>query len=113
MSDNMRLTPAEGVWVVRAEGGVVAESRNAWLLQEGEATSTVYFPPADVATTFLVDSDTRYVCPVKGEAAYFHISAPGGRIEDAAWSYAAPPDAIAAIAEHIAFDAHLVAVERL
>ena len=113
MAENMTLEAAEGVWVVRTEGGVVAESRNALMLQEGPATSTVYFPAADVATAFLNPSPTDYTCPVKGVSRYFHISTPGGRIDDAAWSYEAPPDALSAIAGHIAFDAMKVTVERL
>jgi uncharacterized protein (DUF427 family) len=113
MAENMTLAPAEGVWVVRTEGGVVAETRNAMMLHEGGMTSTVYFPSGDVATAFLIASATDYNCPVKGKSRYFHISTPGGQVRDAAWSYDAPPPALAGIAGFIAFDASLVTVERL
>lgn len=113
MADHIRIAPAGGTWVARAEGAVIAESRGALELAEGLRSPVVYFPRSDVAMALMEPSERVTRCPHKGQTVYFHIIGPGGRIDDAAWSYEAPiPDA-AAIAGHIAFDPALVTVERL
>ncbi len=113
MSAKMTITPADGVWVVRAGGAVLAESRSALQLDEDGHASVIYFPRGDVATAFLEPSATRTHCPHKGEAGYFGIAAATGLIADAAWAYAAPVAGAETIAGHFAFDTDKVTVERL
>ncbi|MGN7797877.1 DUF427 domain-containing protein [Leifsonia sp. 22587] len=50
-----------------------------------------YFPPASVKSEYLVESDTPYTCPWKGECQYFSVkSEDGGVLQDRAWSYPTP-----------------------
>src|SRR5690606_3007451 len=62
-----------------------------------------YFPRAAVRMELLRRSDHTTHCPYKGDAAYWTIAAGEKRSENAAWSYEAPLDGVADIAERIAF----------
>jgi len=112
MSD-VKAYPAEGLWVVRADGAVIAESRAAQELLEPGRAPVIYFPRRDVAMAFLEPSETQTTCPHKGAASHFHITSPGSQANDAAWSYETPVTGLEAIAGHVAFDAARVTVERL
>ena len=112
MSDEIRIEPAEGVWVVRAAGAVIAETRAALGLVAGPAEPVIYFPPGDVAMMFLDPSGRSEDLPNRGATAFFHISAPGEHIADAGWSHSAPAAGLSALAGYVAFDATRVAVER-
>ncbi|MEM6389999.1 MAG: DUF427 domain-containing protein [Pseudomonadota bacterium] len=113
MAEHIKIRPAEGTWVVRTGGAVIAESTAALELAEGDYPAVIYFPRDDIAMAFLDPSETSTTCPYKGKASYFSISAPGETIQDAAWSYEAPIEAVAQIAGHIAFYSGKVAVEKL
>lgn len=103
---------APGTWVVRAGGAVIAETREALELFEGDRAPVVYFPHED-AMAFLDPSDHETVCPHKGRARYYHIAAKSGLIENAAWSYEAPNEVAKDIAGHIAFDPDKATVEQV
>ena len=109
----IRIYPAEGTWVVRAEGAVIGESRNALEVNEGDAPFVIYFPRADIAMAFLEPSDHHSTCLQRGDATHYHITSPGSQMDNAAYSYESPPEDMARIAGHIAFDAGKVAVERV
>ena len=49
-----------------------------------------YFPPASVKSEYLVESDTPYTCPWKGECQYFSVKSGDGLLQDRAWSYPTP-----------------------
>jgi len=63
----------------------------------------VYFPPESVDHTYLRQSKTRTVCPVKGIASYYDIAVDGEVNRDAAWCYASPKLAAEEIAGYVAF----------
>lgn len=109
----IRIYPAQGVWVVRADGAVIAESSNALELNEPGHPWMIYFPRTDVAMAFLEPSDTKTTCVHKGNATYFHISGPGNLIKDSAWTYETPLEGVEQIAGYLAFDGLKVTVERL
>ena len=113
MTELMQIGPADGIWVVRADGAVIAESRNALELLERGYDPVVYFPRDDVAMAFVEASPTQTHCPHKGDASYFHIVASNGQITDAAWCYDSPVVQAERIGGHLAFDAAKVTVERL
>jgi uncharacterized protein (DUF427 family) len=116
MADHIRIHPAEGTWVVRAGGAVIAESARALELLEGGYPPVIYFPREDIAMAFLDRSERRSHCPWKGEASYFSIVTKSRTLEDAAWSYETPRDEVAQIAGHIAFyttNPERVAVEQV
>ncbi|MEO3414894.1 DUF427 domain-containing protein [Roseovarius sp. CAU 1744] len=111
---DIRIRKADGTWSVRAGGAVLAESRNALELNEGDYPAVIYFPRDDIAMAFLEPTDHSTHCPHKGDASYFSIITKSQTLENAAWSYENPKDDVARIKDHLAFyvgDA--VAVEQI
>ncbi|WP_027554393.1 DUF427 domain-containing protein [Bradyrhizobium sp. Cp5.3] len=80
---------------------------NGTTIAESDKTVVVegnhYFPPDSVSTQYLRKSMTTSRCPWKGLANYYSVIVDGKTNEDAAWYYAAPSDAAAAIKGYIAF----------
>jgi len=85
---------------VRAGGAVIADSRDALVMKEGDYPPVYYFPRADVAMDRLVRSSHTTYCPFKGTASYFSLR---DGPENAVWSYEAPYDEMSAIRERLAF----------
>ncbi len=112
-NDHIRITPAAGIWVVRAGGAVLAESAQALELREGSYPPVIYFPRGDVAMAFLEETGGTTTCPWKGQAKAFTIVTKSGRIETAAWSYETPKPGVAAIAGHLAFYPGKVTLEQV
>ncbi len=111
---DIRIRKADGTWVVRAAGAVIAESKNALELNEDGHDGVIYFPRSSIAMAFLDESDHRTTCPHKGEANYFDIAAKSSTIKNAAWSYENPLEAVPEIKDHLAFYCgENVAVEQL
>lgn len=113
MAPQITIRTAPGTWVIRTTDGVIAESRSALELSEGAHAPVIYFPRADIAMAFLEGSATVTTCPFKGEASYFSIVGQASTIKDAAWSYTAPQEGVAAIKDHIAFYGSKVAIEQV
>ena len=113
MTDDIKIRPAGGTWVVRAAGAVLGESHNALEFIEGNYPPVVYFPRGDIAMAFLDPSETTSSCPQKGTASYYSIIAKSGEMKDAAWSYEGPNDAVAQIKDYLAFFPGKAAVEQL
>ncbi len=113
MAEHIKTRKAPGTWVIRAGGAVLGESSNAIELSEGSYAPVIYFPRADIAMALLEPSDKTSHCPHKGEASYFGIAAKSGLIENAAWSYESPLEAVSEIAGYLAFYPDKVTVERL
>jgi uncharacterized protein (DUF427 family) len=92
-------------WLRVVVGGeTVADSRNAFMLQESGLQPVYYFPPADVRSELLERSDRHTTCPKKGEASYWTIRAGDAVVEAGAWYYPDPlPDAPVALAGLVAF----------
>ncbi|MGB1235860.1 MAG: DUF427 domain-containing protein [Planktomarina sp.] len=114
MNEHIKTRPLAGTWTIRAAGAVIAETKNALELTEGSYPPVIYFPRDDIAMTFLDAADHTSVCPYKGTASFFTIQTKNGPIDNAAWSYDAPLDAVASITGHIAFyPGENIAVEEL
>ena len=79
-------------------GTVIAASDNTVVVEGNH-----YFPEADVHSEFLTDSATHSVCPWKGTASYYSVTAGGEVAADAAWYYPDPKDEARQIKGHIAF----------
>lgn len=84
-------------------GVVVGESTAPLLLLEPGQAPVYYFPRDAVRADSLVRSDNRTHCLRKGAAQLWTIEAGGKRAADAAWSYESPPESLAAIRGHVAF----------
>ncbi|HUG76092.1 MAG TPA: DUF427 domain-containing protein [Burkholderiales bacterium] len=85
---------------VKVKGEVVADSRDAIVLQESRYPPVYYLPRKDVKMERLARTSHSTHCPFKGDASYFSfVNGP----ENAVWSYEQPYDEVAAIREHLAF----------
>jgi uncharacterized protein (DUF427 family) len=80
------------------KGTVLAQS-DTFEVVEGN----VYFPPQSLVRSHFEPSSTTTVCGWKGRANYYTVVVGGERNLDAAWYYADPSPAAAAIRGHVAF----------
>jgi uncharacterized protein (DUF427 family) len=104
----MKGTPAPHITVeparvrvrVTVRGEVIADSRDALALKEGDYPVVYYFPRKDVKMDRLSRTDLGTYCPFKGQASYFSVQ---GGPENAIWSYEDPYDEMAVIKECLAF----------
>ncbi|HLQ01423.1 MAG TPA: DUF427 domain-containing protein [Burkholderiales bacterium] len=94
-------TQPAGVRVqVKLKGEVIADTRDAFLLEEATYTAVYYIPRKDVKMERLVRTSHQTYCPFKGQASYYSVvNGP----ENAVWSYEQPYDEMLAIKEHLAF----------
>jgi uncharacterized protein (DUF427 family) len=98
-----RLEPTASRLVVVLGGVTVADTTRAYRVLETSHPPNYYFPPDDVAPGALRPSAGGSFCEWKGRASYFTVRG-GTRVEeDAAWAYATPSDAFAALRDHVAF----------
>ncbi|MHA6287009.1 DUF427 domain-containing protein [Maricaulis sp. CAU 1757] len=82
----------------------LADNAEALELHEAGYPPVLYFKPGHVSRSRLIPSDHSTTCPHKGKASYFHVNLDGGgRLDNAAWCYREPHEAVAAIKDHIAF----------
>lgn len=103
-------TPA-GVRVqVTFNGEVIADSRDAVRLEEGDYPAVYYLPRKDVKMDRLSRTNHQTYCPFKGHASYFSLKEGP---ENAVWSYEQPYDEMLAIKERLAFYPDKVEVLRL
>ncbi len=90
---------------VRAKfnGAIVADSTHAHLLFETRHLPVYYFPRSDIRMDLLAATPHQTFCPYKGDASYWSVTAQGKTAENAAWSYRAPFEEVAAIKDFVAF----------
>ena len=94
-------TKPAGVRVqVRFKGEIIADTKDAIRLDEGEYPAVYYIPRKDVKMDRLVRSNHRTYCPFKGHASYYSLK---DGPANAVWSYEQPYDEIAVIKERLAF----------
>ena len=82
---------------------VLAETDRPLLLSETGLPNRFYLPAADVRQDLLEPSDTHTVCPYKGTASYWTITADGGKLTDAVWSYPQAEGDSAAVSGYLSF----------
>ena len=112
MPSDLTIIPSESTWIVRADGAILAETRRAIELREGDRPPVVYIPREDVAMAFFEPSPTRTASPRMGPARHFSFVGRDGEVRDAAWSYEAPEGPVAGIAGHLAFREGCLTVQR-
>jgi uncharacterized protein (DUF427 family) len=106
----MKIGPA-GVRVrITFNGEVVADSRDAVRLDEGNYAPVYYLPRKDVKMERLIRTSHTTHCPHKGDATYYSICN-GQTARNAVWSYEQPLDGVAAIKERLAFYPDRVSLE--
>jgi uncharacterized protein (DUF427 family) len=92
--------------VVRDGDTVVADTHAPLVLYESGFAPRWYVPRADVVAEALHPVDAQTFCPYKGVASYYDI----GGARSAAWSYRAPFDDMARIADLVSFEPGKVTV---
>ena len=98
----MKIGPA-GVRVrITFNGEVVADSRDAVRLDEGNYAPVYYLPRKDVKMERLIRTSHTTHCPHKGDATYYSLSN-GRTARNAVWSYEQPFVQVKAIKDHLAF----------
>lgn len=111
MSERIRISNANGTWVVRGGGAILGETDRALQMDEPGRDPVVYFPCDDVAMAFLDQSETRAECPFRGRATHYSLQTQNSLVPDVGWSYDSPREGFEAIAGYVAFYTDKVAVE--
>jgi uncharacterized protein (DUF427 family) len=88
---------------VTFNGEVIADSREAVRMDEGNYPAVYYLPRKDVKMDRLARTSHQTYCPFKGHASYYTLSSGGRTAENAVWSYETPYDEMGAIRELLAF----------
>src|ERR1700755_2058345 len=83
--------------IVTVAGRVVAETRNALMLEEASYGPVQYIPIGDVDQGLLQPTTTHTYCPYKGDANYYTVVVGDDQAIDAVWEYRAPFPAVAQI----------------
>jgi uncharacterized protein (DUF427 family) len=89
--------------VVVFDGVVLADTRRAQRVLETSHPPVYYIPEADVQMALLTRLGKTSFCEWKGSAHYFDVAHGTKRAAAAAWGYAEPSPAFAALRAHVAF----------
>ncbi|GGD96070.1 hypothetical protein GCM10011390_13500 [Aureimonas endophytica] len=89
--------------IVLMNDNIIASTKEALILTEGDHPPVYYIPREHVAMEFLIPTDHHTTCPWKGEARYWTITGQGRAVENGAWAYDNPHAEVSAIAGHLAF----------
>lgn len=95
--------PAGARVQVTFNGEVIADSREAVRMDEGNYAAVFYIPRKDAKMERLVRTTHSTYCPFKGHASYYSLSSGGRMAENAVWSYETPYDEMGVIKELLAF----------
>jgi uncharacterized protein (DUF427 family) len=96
------VEPTGSRLVVRVDGKVLADTRDALTLREADYPPVQYVPLADVDGSLLLETDHSSYCPYKGDANYYSVAGVP-KAENAIWEYRDPRPAVAEIKGHVAF----------
>jgi len=88
---------------VVVNGVKIADTTKPKLLFETGLPVRYYMPKTDVAMEYLTATDTETICPYKGSAGYWSVTAGGETFEDIVWGYRAPLRESDGIAGYVSF----------
>lgn len=88
---------------VMVNGVKVADTSNPILLFETGHNTRYYIPSIDVDMSALEPTDTSTMCPYKGPARYWSVTAGGETFTDYVWQVSAPLPEASKIADHLCF----------
>jgi acyl-CoA thioesterase-2 len=81
------LVPIEGVVRIWHDDLLLVESSAAIRVIETDHVERLYFPESDLRLELLAGNDHHSICPFKGEADYWTITATEPPIDDVFWTY--------------------------
>jgi uncharacterized protein (DUF427 family) len=90
------IEPYPGTVRVRSGPAEIARSDRALALREASYPAVFYIPRDDVRLDVFKRSETVTHCPYKGDAAHYSLAMDGRDVENAAWSYEGPYEAVSA-----------------
>jgi uncharacterized protein (DUF427 family)/acyl-CoA thioesterase len=105
------LVPFRGVARVWHGDLLLAESSSALRVIETDHVERLYFPESDVQLDLFEENDHHSVCPFKGEADYWSVSASAPPVENAFWAYRNPFDQVGGLRGHLGVYHEKVRVE--
>ena len=79
----------------------LAESGAALRVKETAHVDRIYIPEADVLLDLFEPNDHHTICPFKGEADYWTLTASDPAAEDIFWTYRTPFPEVAGLAGHL------------
>jgi acyl-CoA thioesterase-2 len=82
---------------------LLAESDSCLRLEETKHTDRLYFPEADVRWEHFAPTEHHSICPFKGEADYWTLTAADPAEENVVWTYRQPFDEVGGIKGYVAF----------
>ena len=82
---------------------LLAESDRCLLVEETRHVDRLYVPEAHVRWEHFTPTDSRTVCPFKGEASYWSATGPDGVEQDVVWTYRTPFEEVGGIEGHVCF----------
>ena len=97
------LVPVDGVARVTFGDLLLAESTNALRVEELWHVHRLYVPVDDVRWEHFTPTETTTVCPFKGDATYWRLTAADPVEEDIVWAYTSPFDEVAGIEGYVCF----------
>jgi acyl-CoA thioesterase-2 len=90
---------------------LLAESRHAIRLEETKHVDRLYFPVEDVHWEHFTPSLNFTICPFKGAATYWSLTAVDPVEKDIVWTYSTPFPEVGGIEGHVAFYQERVRIE--
>jgi acyl-CoA thioesterase-2 len=90
---------------------LLAESHDAIRLEETRHVDRLYFPVEDVRWEHFTPSLNFTICPFKGAATYWSLTAVDPVEENIVWNYAEPFEEVGGIEGHVAFYQERVRIE--
>ena len=88
---------------------VIADSKNALLIQETRHNDVFYIPEEDVTMSLLTPTDLSTYCPFKGHASYWSLSG-NNELENFVWSYLEPYPEVEELSGYFSFYTNKVEV---
>jgi uncharacterized protein (DUF427 family)/acyl-CoA thioesterase len=107
----INLVPQRGVARVWHGDLLLAESDACIRLEEMKHVDRLYFPEEHVRWEHFAANDHHSVCPFKGEADYWHLTAVDPPEENLVWAYRTPFDEVGGIEGHVCFYQERVRIE--
>jgi acyl-CoA thioesterase-2 len=105
------LLPWRGIGRVRLGELVLGESDACLIVMESDHEAQLYFPQNCIAWGHFESTDHHTICPFKGEADYWTLTALDPPLENVVWAYRTPFDEVAGLAGYVAFYADRLEVE--
>lgn len=82
---------------------LLADSDRCLVVTETDHEDRLYFPESDVRWELFEPSERTTVCPFKGRASYWNLTATIPAIDNVVWTYHTPLAEVAAIAGYVSF----------